>query len=150
MQQEISKKSKSPSTIESAINTFYDLFPKPNVNPEELSTDALAYLGDAVFNLYAKIHTLSDIKVTQLHKMANKYISREGQSKILKALYPLLTEKEALIVRRGINSKGAKKHGNDLMYKESTGFEALVGFLFLSDRIRLTYLLKEGLKQEEM
>ncbi|MCX7654637.1 MAG: ribonuclease III [Fervidobacterium sp.] len=139
MQQEMLKESKS-----------LEIFPEPSVNPNEMSTDSLAYIGDAVFNLYAKLHILTDTKVTELHKMANKYVSREGQSKILKTILPLLNEKEQGIVRRGINSKGAKKHGNDLRYKESTGFEALVGYLYLVDKVRLSYLLKEGLKWDEV
>lgn len=129
---------------------LHELFPEPNVNPEEMSTDSLAYIGDAVFNLYAKLHILIDTKVTELHKRANRYVSREGQSKILKGIIPLLNEKERQIVRRGINSKGAKKHGNDLLYKESTGFEALVGYLYLVDKERLSYLLKEGFKWVEV
>lgn len=139
MQQEMLKESKS-----------LEIFPEPSVNPDEMSTDSLAYIGDAVFNLYAKLHILTDTKVTELHKMANKYVSREGQSKILKTILPLLNEKEQGIVRRGINSKGAKKHGNDLRYKESTGFEALVGYLYLVDKVRLSYLLREGLKWDEV
>ncbi|MFN6992287.1 MAG: Mini-ribonuclease 3 [Fervidobacterium sp.] len=131
-------------------SSICELFPVPKVNPEELSIDTLAYLGDAVFNLYAKLFVLQDVKVTQLHKMANKYVSREGQSKVLHSIYPLLTEKELSIVKRGINSKGARKHGNDLKYKESTGFEALVGFLYITDRKRLSFLLKEGSKWEEV
>lgn len=137
-------------TTEVELSPTFDLFPVPKVNADELSTDTLAYLGDAVFNLYAKLFVLQDVKVTQLHKMANKYVSREGQSKALHSIYQLLTEKELSIIRRGINSKGAKKHGNDLMYKESTGFEALVGFLYITDRKRLAFLLKEGLKWEEV
>ncbi|MEN3042446.1 MAG: ribonuclease III domain-containing protein [Fervidobacterium sp.] len=139
MQQEMLKESK-----------LLEIFPEPSVNPDEMSTDSLAYIGDAIFNLYAKLHILTDTKVTELHKMANKYVSREGQSKILKTILPLLNEKEQGIVRRGINSKGAKKHGNDLRYKESTGFEALVGYLYLVDKARLSYLLKEGLKWDEV
>lgn len=146
MQQEMSRE----LTTEVGLSSIFDLCPALKVNADELSTDTLAYLGDAVYNFYAKLFVFQDVKVTQLHKMANKYVSREGQSKVLRSIYPLLTEKEISIVKRGINSKGAKKHGNDLMYKESTGFEALVGFLYITDRKRLAFLLKEGLKWEEV
>ena len=121
-----------------------DIFPVPQVNPIEMSIDSLAYLGDAVFNLYVKLHVLKDLKVRDLHKMSNKYVSREGQSKILNSIKDLLTEEESDIVRRGINSKGARKHGNDRLYMESTGFEALIGYLYLTNRKRLSFLLKES------
>lgn len=126
-----------------------DIFPVPQVNPIEMSTDSLAYLGDAVFNLYVKLHVLKDLKVRDLHRMSNKYVSREGQSKILNSIKDLLTEEESDIVRRGINSKGARKHGNDRLYMESTGFEALIGYLYLTNRKRLSFLLKEGIKWVE-
>ena len=127
-----------------------DIFPVPQVNPIEMSTDSLAYLGDAVFNLYVKLHVLKDLKARDLHRMSNKYVSREGQSKILNSIKDLLTEEESDIVRRGINSKGARKHGNDRLYMESTGFEALIGYLYLTNRKRLSFLLKEGFKWVEV
>jgi ribonuclease-3 family protein len=132
------------------LKQLESIFTNPAVNPDEMSIDALAYLGDAVFNLYAKLYILADLKVTDLHHRASKYVSRQGQSKILNAIMPLLDEKERNIVRRGINSKGAKKHGNDRFYKESTGFEALVGYLYLVDKEKLSYLLKEGMKWAEV
>ncbi|WP_448375787.1 Mini-ribonuclease 3 [Fervidobacterium sp.] len=115
-----------------------------------MSTDSLAYLGDAVFNLYVKLYVLKDLKVKELHKLSNKYVSREGQSKILNGIRELLTEEESAIVRRGINSKGARKHGNDRLYMESTGFEALIGYLYLTNKDRLLVLLKEGVKWVEV
>lgn len=139
MQQEMLKES-----------TSLDIFPVPEINPIEMSTDSLAYLGDAVFNLYVKLHVLKNLKVRDLHRISNKYVSREGQSKILNGIRELLTEEESHIVRRGINSKGARKHGNDRLYMESTGFEALIGYLYLTDKERLSVLLKEGVKWVEV
>jgi len=131
-------------------STSLDIFPVPEINPIEMSTDSLAYLGDAVFNLYVKLHVLKNLKVRDLHRISNKYVSREGQSKILNGIRELLTEEESHIVRRGINSKGARKHGNDRLYMESTGFEALIGYLYLTDKERLSVLLKEGVKWVEV
>ncbi len=125
------------------------LFPEPNVNPDEMSIDSLAYLGDAVFNLYAKLHILADVKVTDLHRRSNKYVSRQGQSKLLKSISHLLDEKEKNVVQRGINSKGARKHGNDRLYMESTGFEALIGYLYLTNKKRLSEILKFGFESFE-
>ncbi|MGQ9855554.1 MAG: Mini-ribonuclease 3 [Fervidobacterium sp.] len=130
--------------------SFLDFLPKPDVNPIEISTDALAYLGDAIFNLFIKIYTLKDWKVRELHKLSSKYVSREGQSRFLKTILPMLTEEELNIVRRGMNSKGARKHGNDRLYMESTGFEALIGYLYLVNQERLAFLLKEGIRWVEV
>ncbi|WP_290854273.1 ribonuclease III domain-containing protein [Fervidobacterium sp.] len=145
MPQEMSKEEKNQVQPE-----MFDIFPEPSVNAEELSSDALAYLGDAVYNLYIKLCVLKDIKARDLHRLSNIYVSREGQSKALEKILPILTEKEKDIVRRGMNSKSARKHGNDRLYIKSTGFEALVGYLYLTDRNRLRFLLREGIKWEEV
>ncbi|MBP8657135.1 MAG: ribonuclease III [Fervidobacterium sp.] len=110
-----------------------------------MSNDTLAYLGDAVFNLYAKLYVLADTKVQKVHSVATMLVSRQGQSKILSNILNLLNEKEKEVVRRGINSKGARKHGNDRQYMESTGLETLIGYLYLIDKERLSFLLKEGM-----
>ncbi|MGC9771555.1 Mini-ribonuclease 3 [Fervidobacterium changbaicum] len=145
MQPEMSKEQKDQMRLDMSC-----VFPVPTVNAEELSSDTLAYLGDAVYNLYVKLHILKDVKARDLHKLSNTYVSREGQSKALDRIMTLLTEKERDIVRRGMNSKSARKHGNDRLYIKSTGFEALVGYLYLTDRERLGFLLKEGLRWEEV
>ncbi|WP_448378808.1 Mini-ribonuclease 3 [Fervidobacterium sp.] len=145
MPQEMSKEEKNQVQPEA-----FDVFPEPSVNAEELSSDALAYLGDAVYNLYIKLYVLKDTKARELHRLSNTYVSREGQSKALDKILPILTEKEKDIVRRGMNSKSARKHGNDRLYIKSTGFEALVGYLYLTDKRRLAFLLKEGIRWEEV
>lgn len=122
-----------------------DLFPEPNVRAEELSADALAFVGDAVFNLYVKLLVLTDTKAAKLHSRASELVSRKTQSQILNGMVNLLNQHELTIVKRGINSKSARKHGNDAEYIASTGFEALVGYLFLVDKRRLAELLSSSL-----
>ena len=149
MQQKSSERSLYASEVKSDVRNVLDdvvsIFPVPNVNPEEMSNDTLAYLGDAVFNLYAKLYVLADAKVQKVHSVATMLVSRQGQSKILSNILNLLDEKEKEVVRRGINSKGARKHGNDRQYMESTGLETLIGYLYLIDKERLSFLLKEGM-----
>lgn len=127
-----------------------NLFPETSVNPEEVSIDVLAYVGDAVFNLYAKLFLLKDTKVERLHRGASRLVSRDGQSKLLSLIEPFLNEKERSVVRRGMNSKGARRHGGDLQYIQSTGFEALVGYLYLTDHRRLKELLEIALKMNTL
>ncbi|ANQ53192.1 ribonuclease III [Thermosipho sp. 1063] len=119
---------------------------KPNVNTNELSTDTLAYIGDAVFNLYVKLHYFKKTSVKKLHKNTQSVVNRNYQSILLDKILPNLSDEEFSYVKRGINSKGAGKYGNDPAYRKSTGFEVLIGFLYLKDEERLYKLLSEVLE----
>ncbi|TYB95658.1 MAG: Mini-ribonuclease 3 [Kosmotoga sp.] len=105
-------------------------------DPEELSTDVLAYIGDAVYELYFRLYTLRNAKRRTFHQyqITKNYVSAEGQSKALKEIWDQLSKECQNIVRRGYNSKGAKRKGDDRDYKRATGLEALVGYLFLKGK----------------
>ncbi|SHH36773.1 ribonuclease III domain-containing protein [Thermosipho atlanticus] len=118
----------------------------PNVDIREIPTDSLAYIGDAVFNLFIKLSYFKKTSAYNLHKNTHSIVNRKNQAEILDALLPLLNEEELSFVKRGINSKGASKYGNDPAYRKSTGFEVLVGYLYLINQDRLYSLLKEVLK----
>lgn len=94
MQQKALERSLYASEVKSDVRNVLDdvvsIFPVPNVNPEEMSNDTLAYLGDAVFNLYAKLYVLADTKVQKVHSVATMLVSRQGQSKILSNILNLL------------------------------------------------------------
>lgn len=126
------------------MNIFENIQPKVNVN--ELSTDSLAYIGDAVYDLFVKLLYFKNTKVKKLHKDTQDLVNRNYQAQLLDKLLPLLNEDELDYVRRGINSKGAGKYGNDPAYRKSTGFEVLVGYLYLTNQERLYLLLKEVLQ----
>ncbi len=119
------------------------LFIVPNVKLEEVSIDGLAYIGDAVYNLFIKLKIFKNMKLNDLNKLMNKYLSKHGQAYALEVIYPFLNEDELDYVRKGINSKGAKKHGNDPFYRKSTGFEVLIGYLFLTNQDRLVEILEK-------
>lgn len=106
------------------------------VDPEEVSTDVLAYIGDAVYELYFRLHTLKNTKRRTFyqHQMTKNYVSAEGQSEALKEIWDQLPKECQNIARRGYNSKGAKRKGDDKDYKRATGLEALVGYLFLKGK----------------
>lgn len=107
-------------------------------NPEELPSLALAYIGDAVYELVVRQYLLSRgaVKVNQLHKMAVRYVRAGAQAKALHILEGNLTEEEIAVVRRGRNAKSATLPKNaDLMeYRQATALEALIGYLYLQDR----------------
>lgn len=100
----------------------------------------LAYLGDAIYEVYIreKLIKLGIAKVVELQKNATKYVSAKGQASILKNLLEknMLTEEEIAIVYRGRNNKRSShpKHTDIVTYKYSTGFEALIGYLYLTKK----------------
>jgi ribonuclease-3 family protein len=103
-------------------------------DPELLSPLVLAYIGDAVFELYIRLRLSSRYRtVHQLHEHAVRYVAAASQSEFLAVLQPHLTEKEALSMRRGRNAKGkVPRHVDLAAYRRSTGFEALLGYLYLT------------------
>jgi len=114
------------------------------VDPNQLSPLALAYIGDAVFELYIRLRLASQIHtVQQLHEHAVRYVKAASQSEFLAVLQPHLTEEEERVMRRGRNAKGnVPRNANPLDYRRSTGFEALIGYLYLQgNTARLQQLL---------
>lgn len=108
------------------------------MNIDTTNIIALAYLGDSIYEVYIREKLLKQgiSKVKELQKKAIKYVSAKGQTNILNNLIEnnLLTEEELDIVRRGRNNKRSNhpKNTDIITYKLSTGFEALIGYLYLS------------------
>ena len=109
----------------------------------------LAYLGDAIYEIYIRESLIEQgiAKVEELQKNATKYVSAKGQASILTNLLEnnLLTEEEIDVVKRGRNYKRSShpKHTDIITYKLSTGFEALIVYLYLSKKKeRLEEILK--------
>lgn len=116
----------------------------------QLPVSTIAYIGDAVYSLHCRIKYLDLLKVDKIHKKVNQAVSRSGQARNLDRLMSLLNETELSLVKRAVNSKAAKKHGNDPSYRKSTAFEALIGFLYLSqDHDRLMKLIEITLENDE-
>lgn len=110
---------------------------------------SLAYIGDAVWELYVRYHLLARgiIKPHELQKQSIDFVSATAQANVLKKLLPELTEEEQDIVRRGRNakSKTIPKNAAILDYRYSTAVESLIGFLYLTDRLeRLTQLMERA------
>lgn len=107
----------------------------------------LAYLGDAVYEVHIRNHLINNgiAKVELLQKEAIKYVSAKGQAKILNLLIDnkYLTEDEIDIIKRGRNYKRENhpKNTDIITYKMSTGFETLIGFLYLNNRDRLNEII---------
>ena len=112
----------------------------------------LAFLGDGVYELFIRGYLLSDntaLNVNRLHKEAITYVKAHGQSEIIKAIEKELTEEELYIYKRGRNAKSATvpKNADVTEYRFATGFEALVGYLYLIDNEeRLEFIMKRSLE----
>jgi ribonuclease-3 family protein len=114
------------------LETLFD-FSKIVSNKNEIPTDVLAFVGDSFFNMVATFHSIGDgrMKTAKAFKKGVKHKRASGQRKFLEKIEALLTVEELEVVKKGLNSKGAKKRGNDYDYRYSTAFETLVGYLFL-------------------
>jgi ribonuclease III family protein len=111
------------------------------IDETQLNSLALAYMGDAVFEIYVRHHLIQGgkVKPNQLHKEATKYVSAKAQASMLFHLLDtnVLTEYEVSVVKRGRNAKsGSVPKNTDVQtYRYGTAFEALIGYLYLSQNI---------------
>ena len=115
-----------------------------NVNPV-----VLAFVGDAVYSLFVREKLIfeTDSKSGELNKLATKEVNACAQAEFIKEIMPLLTEEEIGVFKRARNAKKTTKakHATVAEYNASTGFEALLGFLYLTgDNDRLNFLLNKG------
>ena len=113
-----------------------------------LSPLSLAFVGDAVYTLYARSKVIqhSDAKNGALHTEATKLVKASGQAELANAILGLLTEEEMGVFKRARNTKVHSVAKNASMgdYKKATGVEALIGFLYLTGQDeRLKFLLNE-------
>ena len=101
-----------------------------------LSPLVWAYVGDSVYELFVrtKLTNKSNAKPHKLHIESIKYVKAKAQADILKRIQDKLTEEEKDIVRRGRNTENhhVAKNANIADYSQSTGFEALIGYLYLT------------------
>ncbi len=108
------------------------------VDLKTLSPLQFAYIGDAVYELFIRTYLIGrkNISVNELHKEAIEYVKAKAQADIIHYLEDKLTEEEWYMVKRGRNAKSgsAPKNANLLDYRYATGFETLIGYLYLTER----------------
>lgn len=115
----------------------------------------LAYIGDAIFELVVRT-VLVERKNTQaekLHKAATKIVKAETQALMIEAIKDELTEEEMAVYKRGRNAKAVTRAKNATMseYRRATGFEALMGYLYLKGDIeRMIKLIHLGVEKAEV
>lgn len=122
------------------------------MDPAAYSPLVLAYMGDGVYELMirAKVVSRGNMQVNKLHKKSASLVKAQTQARMIRLLEPELTDEERAVFKRGRNAKSATaaKNATILDYRTATGFEALVGYLYLSERFeRLAELVSHGLEK---
>lgn len=116
----------------------------------QFSPLTLAYIGDAVYEVIIRTVVVErgNKAANLLHRSTVKYVNAAAQAEVAMAVADMLTEEEAAVYRRGRNAKSntSAKNASIEDYRKATGLEALVGYLYLSDRFdRILELVKGGL-----
>ena len=117
------------------------------IDPKTLNPLVLAYIGDAYFHLFIRGRILSyeQNKVQVLNQFSAQIVSAVWQDKAYRAIEPMLTEEEKAIYKRGRNAKShAPRSATVAQYHSSTGFEALLGSLYLQEKNDRLYEIAEA------
>ena len=137
---------------------FYDQIREvlglPETDVDSYSPLVLAYMGDCVYDLIIKSMVVSrgNKQVHRMHEETSSYVQASAQSLMMRTIQQHLTEEEHAVYRRGRNTRSVSAAKNQTItdYRRATGFEALVGYLFLKKRYaRLMQLVKIGLDSLE-
>ena len=139
---------KSIISLEDSLDSVFGLSSK---DWKLYSPLTLAYLGDAVYEMVIRTICVkrTNMQTQKLHRKVTGYVSAKAQAKMMDALIGELTEEEESIYRRGRNSKPYTKAKNASMeeYLKATGFEALVGYLYLQKEYeRMNALIAQGIE----
>lgn len=125
-------------------------FPGKQADVRAYSPLALAYIGDAVYDLIIRTVVVerANRPANELHRLTVRYVNAGAQSRMAEALMDKFTEEEQAVYRRGRNSKPhtTAKNASAREYLEATGFEAVLGYLYLADNMpRVLELVREGI-----
>ena len=128
---------------------------KECINVNEYSPLVLAYIGDAVYELFIRQMLVKNgnMPVKKLHKAATEYVNAKAQKEMILKIRDMLNKQEINIFKRGRNARSATipKNSDIADYRYATGFEALIGYLYisgLSDRIK--ELVEAGIQLREI
>jgi ribonuclease-3 family protein len=116
-----------------------------------MNTTVLAFLGDTVYETYVRRHVIEkgQVNADLLHRSAVRFVRADAQASALKAMMDKLSEEEQNLVKRARNKKISTKPKNadPVAYKWATAFEALVGYLYLSqEHSRLEEIVTEAIE----
>ena len=117
---------------------------EPHGSPEDIGVIQLAWLGDSVWELHQRLrHVHIPLKSKELHLSVVSEVKAQAQSKSLGDIEHLLNSFEINLIRRARNkTKRSPKSSDPSIYSRATGFETLIGWLFLKDPQRLSTLFE--------
>lgn len=113
----------------------------------------LAYIGDSVYDVFVRTYLISqgNAPVHKLHLRSTGYVKAKAQSDIIHRIMDMLSPEEQDVVRRGRNAKSGTipKNADVVEYKHATGFESLIGYLYLKkDHERLLQILRSAVLEK--
>ena len=135
----------------SLLGQIKEKFQCEPVDVRTYSPLTLAFIGDCVFDLIIRTVVVErgNRAASGLHKTKSAIVKAQSQAQMIEALLPELTDEEQSVYRRGRNAKSytTAKNASIGDYRKATGFEALVGYLYLQDRTgRILELVQKGLE----
>ena len=142
--------------IQKGIDSYLkEQFEIADVDVRTYSPLTLAYIGDGIYDLIIRslVVAKGNTRAGELHKRTSQLVKAKTQAELIEILLPFLTEEEADIYRRGRNAKSPTMAKNATMsdYRKATGFEALMGYLYLKDEFeRIVELVKTGIEQMDL
>lgn len=142
-------------SVETNFNDYMkQIFAMQEVDIREYSPLTLAYIGDSIYDLIIKSLVINrgNKQVQKLHKETSSLVQASAQSMMMRAMQEELTDEERAVYKRGRNAKSVSPAKNQSItdYRRATGFEALLGYLYLKeDWKRMLDLVKIGLDSLE-
>lgn len=138
--------------MEESIRYLKEQFQLPEVDIRTYSPLTLAYIGDGVYELVIRTILVGqgNSQPGKLHRRASGYVRASAQAEMILAIKDELTEEERAVYKRGRNANAATmaKNATTRDYHHATGFEALMGYLYLTDQLRrMIDLIKLGMER---
>lgn len=139
--------------METRMNELRELFGLKDPDIRSYSPLTLAYIGDGVYELVIRTILVKkgNCPVNRIHRKASSLVKASAQSAIMEKIEEHLTQEEHDIYRRGRNthSPTMAKHATMADYRRATGFEALMGYLYLKEEYtRMLTLIRMGIGEE--
>lgn len=140
--------------MEESIKYLKEQFELGEVDIRTYSPLVLAYIGDGIYELIVRTILVSkgNRQANTIHKRASNFVKASTQAAMIEAIQDELTEEEMQVYKRGRNAKTVSmaKHATMHDYRHATGFEALMGYLYLTDRMnRMIDLVKLGMERTD-
>lgn len=140
--------------MEESLSIYSAIIEKFAMEKQDIRTISpltLAYIGDSVFDLTIKTMVVGqgNAPVNKMHKKVSEIVKAHGQVLMYEAIKDILTEDESSVFKRGRNAKSytSAKNATKIDYRIATGYEALIGYLYLQDKMdRVLELINIGLE----